>query len=1419
MEEVALKLCIAAERGELQNEWFKHDANLDSASTLTLLSTLCTRAVRETPLAHNELSAGRVSHAMNMSNTLEIAASTSAPHDASLNCFVTLSQRQALLLRVAAFVVNAGRVSMAQLESCLSNDSLLIMAVILAAFSADSKITIENLAMLHHFIIRQFVSQRMIDIQPNQIYIHEQFLQSLVDDFSAMTSMDMDENSNTTSKHVLCLQIRYDLAELYFATDRFALAARNLEICLSKFKLLASQSIGISLARAEKIYAVALKLSPANTIASQPPQKPSTLISWNQFVKNREFGASFVNLVLNDFKDASIPVSMKLRVVNHLFESNLPEPAVKLAFMNALFAAQRGVAAMETSLPYAFYKHLRKVSSSSISALVQILSKFVSIASTPPSVTSASVCEVAIRFTWNLLHRIGTAEAFRVLTKSNIFEPLGRVNVEAMQRSCWRKNAPSINFSLSNLAVNELILLKRKLRATITQYDLDGLSPFFSTAKQFLIGEVERFCEKNQFAKARAFIGYISSSDAKNNSANTDTNRAVQMLLLGWISDELQFHNSAPAAFKDVYGLIIQSLSWSPQAPADIRTCRLILSIALHYSNDQSAAFLEDFVVKSEQVLQSQLLNNQPYESIKLVSILAKVCRRFVRMYQFLKESLAHTSEKDVGSIHALSEMQQPQMAEVREFAKEVLVVLSPGLHDAAFVKEFQSQLILTLNTAENRSFNRIFGSVVAGFLTALMPPAFRIQLRNFGPLAYFVCPWEMLQVEEEPWAQRIANYTKTQTDFSSLMQLDGGYLCKFLIRLYALTPPATTASSTAPTDLNSFCKGDLSMAIGDVKTALKWYLHGLSQQSNHFANFDACKLTVSNGRLHPHLLGHRNWNARLVHICLVAGFPLEGACIAQMVEGGPAAMDYKAAYAALDVFMDGEEGRNLRSGREMERVFWSFYEPTLLEYVICSFKKRGNLECVDAAVRLIGRLELGSSGVDEVQQRMYICKLQKSFFQAFAHRVMRQCLETFRFHEGTVYSLDVFFADDYNIASAGFERVKTGASSKRVAPEDSRTSRPITLLSGSHDQTISIATVRKITQPYGLSIQASKTSTLKGHTSDVYALEVLPEASTAGNTAKLGHFISAGDYTVRTWDLETQLPNSILSGHTGYVSCIKVRGKRAFSGSWDTTIRSWNLETGKPMHVFKGQHANIVNCIDVTTSDLFSGSWDQTIVQWSRATGDAVQSFRGHTDGVQCLQVYNDCLVSGSMDKTLRIWSISTGKTVRVIKGHTGGIECLHVVDDVCFTGSYDKTTGECLLVYQGHTDGIYCLKYFDGLLFSGSGDKSIRVWDASFLQKQVPAAGTKGPLGLLEHPKSFKKSWLASNMSVVNMKASDEVQDFLFNYFKNLRHVPASQYQWRVNEYIHASEPQHPRGLFHRLVEKPVFNKNEQPGVELDN
>jgi WD40 repeat protein len=120
------------------------------------------------------------------------------------------------------------------------------------------------------------------------------------------------------------------------------------------------------------------------------------------------------------------------------------------------------------------------------------------------------------------------------------------------------------------------------------------------------------------------------------------------------------------------------------------------------------------------------------------------------------------------------------------------------------------------------------------------------------------------------------------------------------------------------------------------------------------------------------------------------------------------------------------------------------------------------------------------------------------------------------------------------------------------------------------------------------------QTKRIKGHTGDVYALEIITDETRYGSLA------SGGDYSVKTWDISGNVQLNML-GHTGYVSCIKLRGKRIFSGSWDTTIRSWNLETGKAMHVFKG-HKNIVNCIDVIDTDFFSGSWDMTIIQWNRA-------------------------------------------------------------------------------------------------------------------------------------------------------------------------------------------------------------------------
>ncbi|KAI8929759.1 WD40-repeat-containing domain protein [Entophlyctis helioformis] len=337
------------------------------------------------------------------------------------------------------------------------------------------------------------------------------------------------------------------------------------------------------------------------------------------------------------------------------------------------------------------------------------------------------------------------------------------------------------------------------------------------------------------------------------------------------------------------------------------------------------------------------------------------------------------------------------------------------------------------------------------------------------------------------------------------------------------------------------------------------------------------------------------------------------------------------------------------------------------------------------------------------------------------------KCVGVYRGHEGTVYSLDVHWKNSTGPNRPGSAAAKTR---KKVDPEDPG-SDTVCLVTGSHDQSIVVWEVQAGQMNKAeMAVKVEQVKRLKAHTGDVYALELITDPE---NHRRVGGMVSGGDYTIRTWNTELGTVNQTLHGHTGYVACLKVRGKRAFSGSWDTTIRSWNLETGKGMHVFKG-HKNIVNCIDVIDTDIFSGSWDMTIIQWSRATGEPVHIYKGHTDGVQCIQYYEDHLYSGSMDKTIRVWNTKTAKTTKTFRGHQGGIECLHVVNGYCFSGSYDKMircfkidSGDCVMLFSGHTDGVYCLKVFAGVLFSGSGDKSVRLWDVRDLVLARPKAWWK--------------------------------------------------------------------------------------------
>jgi hypothetical protein len=84
---------------------------------------------------------------------------------------------------------------------------------------------------------------------------------------------------------------------------------------------------------------------------------------------------------------------------------------------------------------------------------------------------------------------------------------------------------------------------------------------------------------------------------------------------------------------------------------------------------------------------------------------------------------------------------------------------------------------------------------------------------------------------------------------------------------------------------------------------------------------------------------------------------------------------------------------------------------------------------------------------------------------------------------------------------------------------------------------------------------------TLEGHTSFVMGVGVTPDGRRA---------VSAGDHTLRVWDLDTGACVRTLDRHTDDVTSASVAtdGRRAVSGSSDRTLRVWDMANGNCLAV-----------------------------------------------------------------------------------------------------------------------------------------------------------------------------------------------------------------------------------------------------------
>lgn len=128
-------------------------------------------------------------------------------------------------------------------------------------------------------------------------------------------------------------------------------------------------------------------------------------------------------------------------------------------------------------------------------------------------------------------------------------------------------------------------------------------------------------------------------------------------------------------------------------------------------------------------------------------------------------------------------------------------------------------------------------------------------------------------------------------------------------------------------------------------------------------------------------------------------------------------------------------------------------------------------------------------------------------------------------------------------------------------------------------------------------------------HQSGVYRVSLQPSSKTTFASCSV-------DCTVKIWHVKKKSPVHTLTGHFGYVTCIKWAGQHMdtlLSASFDGSIRVWDTKSGRNVHTLQ-EHHDRVSSIDVTSDGLHvaSGGHDGSVHFWSVTSGELLTTFEG---------------------------------------------------------------------------------------------------------------------------------------------------------------------------------------------------------------
>ena len=202
-------------------------------------------------------------------------------------------------------------------------------------------------------------------------------------------------------------------------------------------------------------------------------------------------------------------------------------------------------------------------------------------------------------------------------------------------------------------------------------------------------------------------------------------------------------------------------------------------------------------------------------------------------------------------------------------------------------------------------------------------------------------------------------------------------------------------------------------------------------------------------------------------------------------------------------------------------------------------------------------------------------------------------------------------------------------------------------------------------------------TDTMPGHTEAILHVSYSPNGK---------HLASGGgDFTVRFWDVNTNLPKYTCKHHKNHVLCTSWSpdGTKFASSDKNGTLCMWDPVTGKLLYSKAKAHKQWITSISWEPMHLNNGKCERFITSskdsllkiWNSRTQQCIKTLSGHTDSVECVKWSGEgFFYSASRDRTIKMWSAAThnmGTLIRTLQGHAHRVNTLALSNDyVCRIG-----------------------------------------------------------------------------------------------------------------------------------------------------